>query len=85
MLSRLRIGHTRLTHQFILEGGSAPVCDRCDVVLSVEHILVHCSRYIDQRQRFHLDGKCLAAILDDGADIHALVGFLKCIKLFYEF
>ena len=41
-LSRLRIGHTRYTHQFILEGSDAPVCVQCALPLSVEHILVHC-------------------------------------------
>ena len=84
VLSRLRIGHTKLTHKFILEGGSAPVCDRCDVALSVEHILVHCLRYNEQRRRFHLDGKSIAEILDEGADIPALVGFLKFINIFWE-
>ena len=28
--TRLRIGHCRLTHGFILDGGSAPVCAHCD-------------------------------------------------------
>ena len=39
VLTRLRIGHCRLTHGFILDGGSAPVCAHCDSFLTVEHIL----------------------------------------------
>ena len=58
-LTRLRIGHTRLTHQYIVEGSDAPVCAPCDEVLSVEHILVHCPRYNNQRRRFNLQGKLL--------------------------
>ena len=81
VLSRLRIGHTRLTHQYILEGGGAPVCARCDSILSVEHILVHCTRFDAQRRRFNLHNKNIAGILDDEADIEALFGFLKATNV----
>ena len=50
VLTRLRIGHCRLTHGFILNGDSAPVCAHCDSFLTVEHILVHCTRYVDERR-----------------------------------
>ena len=84
VLSRLRIGHTRLTHQYILEGSGAPVCAHCDELLSVEHLLVHCSKFNNQRQRFNLSGKSLPELLGDEADIDALFDFLKAIKLFKE-
>ena len=84
VLIRLRTGHTALTHKFILEGSTAPICARCAVPLSVEHILVQCIKYRTQRQRFHLDGKSIAEILDDNADVSALVGFLKAIRIFYD-
>ena len=44
-LSRLRIGHTLLTHRFIFEQSDPPVCDFCQAVLTVEHILVDCQFY----------------------------------------
>ena len=84
ILTRLRIGHTRMTHGFILDGGSAPECAHCDQLLSVEHILVHCPRYLRERQKYHLSGKSVREILDDRVDIINLVGFLKEIKLFYD-
>ena len=55
VLTRLRIGHCRLTHGFILDGGSAPVCAHCNSILTVEHILVHCTRYVHERRQYHLD------------------------------
>ena len=82
VLTRLRIGHTWLTHKYILEGGSAPLCAGCDVALTVEHILVHCSTYHAQRRRFGLFGKSISQILDDEADVNALVKFLKATGLF---
>ena len=84
ILSRLRIGHTRLTHQFILEGGDAPVCARCDSPLSVEHILVHCPQYSNERQKFNLAGKCIGEILGDDVDVLALMSFLKSLRIFKE-
>ena len=84
VLSRLRIGHTRLTHQFILEGSSAPVCARCGDTLSVEHILVHCSQYSNERRRFNLAGKCIEEILGDDVDVLPLMSFLKSLRICRE-
>ena len=82
ILTRLRIGHTYLTHNFILEGSSVPECVHCGCVLSVEHILVHCSMFLNQRRRFHLDGKSVAEILGDEIDVDNLVGYLQSISIF---
>ena len=84
VLTRLRIGHTRLTHKFLLEGSTAPVCAHCDQTLSVEHILVECSKYDNLRQTHHLNNKSLKRILDDDADIGNLMNFLKDANLFSE-
>ena len=48
ILTRLRVGHTYFNRNFILEGNSAPVCAHCDRLLSVEHVLVHCSKFRNQ-------------------------------------
>ena len=82
ILTRLRIGHTYATHNFILEGRSAPVCAHCDRVLSVEHILVHCAMFLNQRRRYHLDGKSIAEILGDEINVDTLVEYLHAIKFF---
>ena len=41
-------GHTYLTHSFILEGASAPVCAYCDRLQSLEQSVVHFSKIINQ-------------------------------------
>ena len=43
VLDRLHIGHSYLTHSFILRKEEAPVCVACDVVLTVKHILNECA------------------------------------------
>ena len=52
-LSRLRIGHTRLTHGHLMAREAPPVCDRCQVRLSISHILVECPTYSVPRNRFY--------------------------------
>ena len=50
-LSRLRIGHTRLTHGQLMARESRPICGRCQVYLSVFHVLVERSGYSVPRNR----------------------------------
>ncbi|GFR13309.1 RNase H domain-containing protein [Trichonephila clavata] len=42
-LTRLRIGHTCLTHRHLLLGESPSVCNFCQCDLSILHILIECS------------------------------------------
>ena len=53
-LSRLRIGHNRFTHGNMKDREATPVCGRCQVHLSVFHVLVVCPTYIVPRSRFFL-------------------------------
>ena len=41
-LARLRLGHTRLTHGHLLDRAGPPMCQTCDMRVSVEHILIGC-------------------------------------------
>lgn len=51
-LVRLRIGHSRLTHGFLMEGVPPPFCDDCLVPLTVRHLLVECPSLGDLRRRY---------------------------------
>ncbi|KAG1672408.1 RNA-directed DNA polymerase from mobile element jockey [Nymphon striatum] len=42
ILCRLRVGHTYLTHSFLLRNEAQPVCGRCQQPLTVRHVLVDC-------------------------------------------
>ena len=79
VLSRLRIGHTHVTHSFLLEGKDAPVCAQCQLPLTVEHMLVHCNRFNVVRQRYKISNKTIEEILGPDVDTHSLIGFLKDI------
>ena len=83
-LSRLRIGHTWLTHHYILEGQRPPECDQCHVPISVEHILVECTKFQRGRRRFSLENKTIETLLGNDGDINLLMSFLKEIDVFYN-
>ena len=54
IIHRIRIGHTRLTHSYLMENGPVPECRKCDAnaVLSVRHILIECLHYAIVRSRY---------------------------------
>ena len=71
ILTRLRIGHTHLTHSFIFAKEPRPRCTQCTRVLTVEHILLWCPQFQQHRrplveycQREHIDIS-LANVLGD--------------------
>ena len=42
-LSRVRIGHTRITHSYLLEGKPQPICSACQTKYTMKHILIECT------------------------------------------
>nr|XP_053627800.1 uncharacterized protein LOC128685341 [Cherax quadricarinatus] len=82
-LSRLRIGHTRLTHGYLMERRPAPLCENCQAPLSVSHILLDCPLYqrarrIYLRRRLRSAALSLPSLLADGPTFHpdSLIDFL---------
>ena len=45
VIHRLRVGHTHLTHSYRLNKEPPPDCEACHCPLTVEHILISCSKY----------------------------------------
>ena len=52
ILTRLRIGHTRLSHKHYLVNEDQPECIPCDCPLTVKHILIECIDTADIRKQF---------------------------------
>ena len=87
VLTRLRIGHTFLTHRYLLTSGAerqVPQCSHCNVAITVRHIFIDCPRYLNNRRKFGLANKPLSDILGENAPIEEIFKFLKEINLFYD-
>jgi len=52
IIHRLRIGHTRLTHSYLLSGTDQPECLACHCPLTVEHILIECPALTSSRNKY---------------------------------
>ena len=51
-ISQLRIGHTRLTHSFILKLEPQPQCLTCQTTCTVKRILIECRAFAVIRKEF---------------------------------
>ena len=55
VLARLRLGHTRVTHSYLLQGEDQPHCVGCDAPFTVRHILLECGDFARVRNNcFHV-------------------------------
>ena len=52
-LHRLRIGHTYLTHKYLLAGEDRPTCTDCQCPLTTEHVLIDCPSLDTTRQKYY--------------------------------
>ena len=55
VIHRLRIGHTRMTHKYLMENQRVPHCNFCyDDTLSVHHILIDCQHFAGIRSNHYV-------------------------------
>ena len=52
VLARAHIGHSYITHSYLLKGDSMPECIPCYCALTVKHILIECVDFMEVRQKY---------------------------------
>ncbi|XP_055522734.1 uncharacterized protein LOC129716914 [Wyeomyia smithii] len=67
VITRLRIGHTRLTHGHFARKETPAICTTCAVQVTVKHIFIDCRKYDTERRNNQLDST-LQKILGDDED-----------------
>lgn len=82
VLARLRIGHTYITHSFLLKGDPIPQCIPCHCPLNVKHILIDCIDFAHIRSRYFNVGSM--EDLFKNVDPSKILKFIKDIGLFYK-
>ena len=80
ILSRIRLGHTRLTHTYLLKGEPPPVCTHCQCPLTVKHFMVDCAGLAGTRSRF-FNATSLRQLIE-GDNVSPIFNFLKAIDLY---
>src|SRR5207247_2479724 len=83
VLHRARIGHTFLTHSYLLKKENSPDCSSCHCLLTVQHILIDCPNSQPIRAKYFASHN----LHDLFSSIHPLyiVDFLKEINLYNAF
>ena len=83
LLNRLRIGHTRLRHSFLLSDNDLPECGTCQCPLTVKHILVKCVDLKDVRNKHYV----ASSIKDlfDTIEAHKIIDFIKESRFYKQF
>ncbi len=82
VLSRIRIGHTRLTHDYLLSQKSPPLCDYCNVRLTVTYILFECHKFTSIRAKLHFP--LIPSSLTDSCQFESVLSFLTHTGLIQE-
>ena len=80
VLTRLRIGHTSLTHKYLLQGEEKPFCVGCDTDFTIRHILTECQDFGEIRRKYF---KCTnLKDLFSVVDPNRVLDFIKAIGLY---
>ena len=82
VLSRCRIGHSRLTHTFLLKNEDQPECIPCQTPLTIKHILIDCVDFAPQRDTFYTAESL--NVLFDKIPADKILSFLKHIGLYHK-
>ena len=80
-ITRLRIGHSIATHQHLLNKSSPPICDKCSLPITVEHILLSCMKFENERRKCNIQDKSLKDILNNSTECAKVLQFLNSVKL----
>jgi ribonuclease HI len=79
IITRLRIGHSHLTHKYLLDKTPQPRCT-CGSHLSIQHIFSDCIRTSGMRRRYNLSFSSLSS--NDVNVIKRILSFLTEARLF---
>lgn len=82
-LTRLRIGHTRLTHSEQFKTG-AKTCTTCGVPQTVAHVLLDCRRHSATRSKHAIDPNLGVALANTPAEEEKMLAFLREAGIYKE-
>ena len=80
-LARLRIGHSLLTHGHLMRGDVQPVCQCCQVALTIEHLLLSCKATKKSREKHLKNATSMASVFEHTSQ-KELLSFLRETQMF---
>jgi len=80
MVTRVRIGHTRITHSYLMRRELKPRCETCNCELTVNHIFLECPTYHNARTKANINASSLKDALGPGQE-KTIINFIKMADL----
>jgi len=82
LLNRLWIGHSRLTHSYLLYCDDPPTYQSCGIPLTVKHILVECTNLRDIHEKYFT----VSSVTDllKSIDNHTIINFIKETHFYHQ-
>lgn len=84
ILTRLRIGHTRMTHDYVFGRNDQPLCNHCNAALTVKHILIECHLLKTARNTHKISQDLQEVLKPDERNWKNLESFLKDIGIYNQ-
>ena len=81
-ITRCRIGHTRLTHAYLLTNEQPLFCISCNEPFTVKHFLISCTEFNYIRKKY-FTSKTVKELFSDTSS-YKIISFLKEFNLFNE-
>lgn len=81
-ITRLRLGHTRLTHDYLMNKEDKTICE-CGDELTVKHIFHSCPRFRKTRKKFKIHSINVLQV-DSVENYKNIIRFIKKIKIYHE-
>jgi hypothetical protein len=80
MVTRVRIGHTRITHSYLMRKELKSRCETCNCELTVKHIFLDCSTYHNARTKANINISSLKDALRPGQE-KTITNFIRMVDL----
>nr|XP_034172329.1 uncharacterized protein LOC117600695 [Osmia lignaria] len=81
VMARLRTGHCRLTHDYLIKKTEPPMCITCKKNITTNHLLFECRRHNTQRQKY---GITSTEVLTTQKLVENTLNFLKDINIYHS-
>ncbi|XP_015365938.1 PREDICTED: uncharacterized protein LOC107163176, partial [Diuraphis noxia] len=81
VITRLRIGHTHITHQHLMKRGEPPDCTVCGSPLTVKHLLTDCRCYEKARRDLNLPDQLSELLSPEQSNLTTTLEFLRITGL----
>ena len=81
VLSRIRRGHSRITHSYLLKGEVQTMCHICQPAYTIKHVLTECIDPAPTMEIFYSASNMKE--LYKNAKVDAIASFLKALKVYF--